>query len=459
MKHLSLLILLTLASAAGASAAPGANDRVYTADQNSNTVSVIDPSTNKLLGQIKLGNPRPEVLSPLYKGQVNVHGLGFSPDHKTLIAISTVTNSATFIDTATNKVKGTAYVGRNPHEGFFTPDGKEAWIVVRGEDYLAVIDPETFKETGRIQTTSGPGMVIFSKDGKRAFLCNSFNPVVEVIDVAKKQVIKKIEVVSPFSPFIQVTPDGKEVWLTHKDVGKVTRIDTGTLEVTGVIDTGPITNHLAFGKSEGKTLAYVTIGGENAVKVYETDDKAKLVKTISVGALPHGVWPSDEGTRIYVGLENGDGVDVIDTEKNDVIAHAPVGQAPQALVFISNAGGTDDSANLSPKPTGLENVNVKLKAAKGEGAGFIVSRNIGLIDILEVNVSKLKPDTDYKVYFEGRDEPVAALKTNAKGMGMVSAVGPTREVRPGAGREMSAKIIVVEGDSAPSETSATLVGG
>ena len=31
----------------------------------------------------------------------------------------------TFIDTATNAVKHTTYVGRSPHEAFFTPDGKE----------------------------------------------------------------------------------------------------------------------------------------------------------------------------------------------------------------------------------------------------------------------------------------------------------------------------------------------
>ena len=87
------------------------------------------------------------------------HGLGFSPDHKTLLVISTGSNSATFIDTATNKVKGKTYVGRSPHEGFFTADGKEVWVVVRGEDYISVIDPQTFKETDRIKTEVGPGMM------------------------------------------------------------------------------------------------------------------------------------------------------------------------------------------------------------------------------------------------------------------------------------------------------------
>ena len=48
---------------------------MYTADQTSNTVSVIDPSTNRLLGVIKLGDPVPGALSPLYKGQLLVHGV------------------------------------------------------------------------------------------------------------------------------------------------------------------------------------------------------------------------------------------------------------------------------------------------------------------------------------------------------------------------------------------------
>ena len=460
MKRLAFL-LAAIGVSFAAAAAPGPQDRVYTADQNSNTVSVIDPTSNTLLGQIRLGNPRPDVLSPLYKGEVNVHGLGFSPDHRTLIAISTVTNSATFIDTSTNKVKGTAYVGRNPHEGFFAPDGREAWIVVRGEDYLSVVDGMTFKETSRILTTSGPGMVIFANDGKLAFLANSFNPVVEVIDVAKHQVIKRIPVVSPFSPFIQVTPDGKEVWLTHKDVGKVTRIDTALLDVKGVIDTGFITNHLSFAASGGKTLAYVTIGGENVVKVFTTDAAPQLVKTIPVGALPHGIWASGDGTRIYVGLENSDAVDVIDTEKNEVVARVPVGQAPQALVYVSNAVAQGDGrTNLSPPNAAFENANITLKASQGEGRGFIVSRNLGLTDILEINVFKLKPETVYRAFIDDRSEPVAIFKTNANGMAAVSVVGPTRAVRPGPALVGGAsKVLIVEGDAVPSTATAVLVGG
>ena len=115
-------------------------DRVYTAEQFSNTVSVTDPVDNRLVGVIRLGDPQPGNFSPLYKGQVLVHGMGFSPDHTTLAVVSIGSNSVTFIDTATNAIKHTTYLGRSPHEAFFTPDGKEVWITVRGENYISVLD-------------------------------------------------------------------------------------------------------------------------------------------------------------------------------------------------------------------------------------------------------------------------------------------------------------------------------
>src|SRR5947209_7925418 len=78
--------------------------RVYAAEQFSNTVSVTDPAANRLVGVIRLGDPAPGNFSPLYRGQVLVHGLGFSPDHRTLVVVSIGSNSVAFIETATNTV-------------------------------------------------------------------------------------------------------------------------------------------------------------------------------------------------------------------------------------------------------------------------------------------------------------------------------------------------------------------
>src|SRR6202790_5830603 len=63
-------------------------DRVYSAEQFSNTVSVTDPVDNKLVGAIHLGDPLPASFSPLYTGQLLVHGMGFSPDHHTLAVVA-----------------------------------------------------------------------------------------------------------------------------------------------------------------------------------------------------------------------------------------------------------------------------------------------------------------------------------------------------------------------------------
>ena len=441
-------------------------DRVYTANQTSNTVSVIDPSApggGKLLGEIVLGAARTEVLSPIYRGQLNVHGLGFSPDHKTLVVVSIGSNSVTFIDTATNAVKGTAYIGRAPHEAFFTPDGREVWATVRGENYVSVIDAQTFKETSRIAVADGPGMTLFRPDGRVAFVVSSFTAELDVIDVATKAVIAKVPVASPFSPDLFVSNDGREVWMTHKDVGKVTVVDAITFKVKTVIDTGPITNHVALLDTARGKLAFVTVGGLNAVKVFSRDDAPKLLATIPTGALPHGLWPSPDQTRVYVGLENGDAV--IDANTWKEITRVPIGQAPQALVYVPDAVADGaGTANLKPLGETQRPIEIGLQpAAPAKGGGLVVLRAFALVDTVDVNIFGLEPDRRWTLALDnGAPQPVtlAVFATNGKGGGAAQVTGPVR--RSGAfdassPRSRAAKLLVLA-DGAPSGSAPRLEG-
>src|SRR5450755_2043484 len=324
---------LTLVLIVGVSVGAQAGYRVYTADQTSNTVSVIDPGTNKLLGSIHLGEDVPAALLPLYRGELLVHGLGFSPDHKTLDVVSIGSNSVTLIDTETNAVKGKIYVGRSPHEAFFRPDGRELWVTVRGENYVSVIDPVRQKEIRRIETANGPGMVLFRPDGKYAFVPSSFTPEMDVIDTATYRVIARVKQASPFSPNLAVDQD--EVWFTLKDTGKTQVVGANPpFRTLTVLETGPITNHVTFVTNTMGRFAYVSVGGRDQVLVYKRDQGStpKLVATIKTGDLPHGLWGSGDGRRVYVGLENGDAVQAIDTVTNQIVATIPVGQLPQALV-------------------------------------------------------------------------------------------------------------------------------
>jgi YVTN family beta-propeller protein len=478
-------VLLTLGFLAGvcllgqtavrAGQAPGAasdpdipishHDRVYSAEQFSNTVSVTDPVDNRLVGVIKLGDPQPGNFSPLYKGQVLVHGMGFSPDHKTITVVSIGSNSVTFIDTATNAVKHTTYVGRSPHEAFFTPDGKEVWVTVRGEDYIAVLDGQSFEEKSRIKVPAGPGMQIFSPDGKYGYVCSSFNPETVVISVADHQIVGHVKQDSPFCPNIAATPDGKQVWFTLKDTGRTEVFDAQPpFSVLKLIDTGPITNHVNIVHNANGTFAYVTIGGLNEVKVFRTDDFS-LVATIPVGELPHGVWPSGDGSRLYVGLENADGMAAIDTATNKPIATSPIGQAPQAIVYVPNAVPTGDGTqNLQQLDVAGQAFHLSLGVTEGRKTVGSVATAVsedkaptsvslfdqGLIQVLQASVTGLEAKHPYVLALahdqdgKGPLEPLAGFMTNPAGSAIVNATGAIRQVVHGEDNIVRRYLVIAE---------------
>jgi YVTN family beta-propeller protein len=461
--------MLATGSVAWAGQAPGAlsapdipvshHDRVYAAEQFSNTVSVTDPVDNKLLGVIRLGDPQPGNFSPLYKGQVLVHGMGFSPDHKTLAVVSIGSNSVSFIDTATNAVKHITYVGRSPHEAFFTPDGKEVWVTVRGENYISVIDPISFKEKTRITTPNGPGMQIFSPDGKYGYICSSFNPETDVVAVAEHKIVATVKQESPFCPNIAATPDGNQVWFTLKDVGRTQVFNAKPpFNAIKTIDTGPITNHVNFAHTAKGTFAYVTIGGLNEVKVFRTDDFSQ-VATIPVGNLPHGVWPSGDGTRIYVGLENADALAAIDTATNKVVGNVPIGQAPQAIAYVPNAApNPDDRQNLQALGVAGQVAHLKLASKDGAKDGMAPTSvslfDQGLIQILQASVTGLQPKQKYVLALaehgdgSGPLQPLAAFMTNPAGSAIVNVAGPIRQIVDQSAAEARRYLVIAAGDAA-----------
>jgi YVTN family beta-propeller protein len=413
-------------------------DRVYAANQTSNTVSVIDPSTDKLLGVIRLGDPVPAALSPLYRGQLLVHGLGFSPDGRTLAVVSIASNSVALIETATNTVKTVIYVGRSPHEAFFTPDGRELWVTVRGEDYISVIDPVKMAEVRRIKVANGPGMTMFGTDGRYGFLCSSFTPELAVIDLASHQILKRLPQASPFCPNIAVSPENDEVWITLKDTGKVQVFSAKPpFEQKALLDTGPITNHVNLLNNRNGKFAYVTIGGLNEVKVFRRGSPPQLVATIPVGNLPHGIWPSGDGSRVYVALENSVEAVVIDTLTNRVIANVPIGQTTQALVYVPNAvvNGLGTS-NLVPLGEAGNTASLHLEgvgAATGGAQGWVAVNSLGLLDLVQIAVEGLSPKAEYQVHLSesnhppfGQLQPLAILRTNADGAGIAQAIGPLK---------------------------------
>jgi YVTN family beta-propeller protein len=424
-----------------APALPGAQaisvrDRVYTADQTSNTVTVIDPSTDEVLGTLPMGSQRLDgLLGARYFGEFDTHGLGFSPDGSLLDVINVTSNSAVVVRTATNALVDTFYVGRAPHEGFVTPDGRELWIAVRGQNWVSVIDLKKLAETqtggaldsgtvgdeiARIRTAAGPAMVVFSPDGRRAFVNHDRAPELDVIDVSSHHIIARVTGLdSGFSPNLAVTPDGAEVWLTHKGTGRTSVVDARHLQLLTVLNTGPVTNHVNFVSKPDGIFAYVTVGQPNKTLVFRTGGAhpTKVGEILHNGFEPHGIWPSPDNTRVYVGMEKSDAVDVIDTGSNQVIDTMRVGQEPQALVYVANAvtqGGGRDGLTRQ----GLDKRVLTRDLPVAGGVVRVTIREVDTLDQIQVVARGLPANTAFSVQLANSGGETTAIRrfmTNAQG--------------------------------------------
>jgi YVTN family beta-propeller protein len=285
-------------------------------------------------------------------------------------------------------------------------------------------------------------MQIFSPDGTYGYICSSFTPETVVVTVVDHKIVGHVTQASPFCPNIAASPDGRQVWFTLKDVGKVQVFDAHPpFTILRTLDTGPITNHVNFVHTAAGTFAYVTVGALNKVKVYRTDTFEQTA-TIAVGALPHGIWPSGDGTRIYVGLENGDALVTIDTSDNKVVSTSPIGQAPQAIAYVPNAvPDGDGKEGLDPLGAAGEVTHLALRMkvgthgyARNAEPTSIALFDQGLTQILEASASGLEPKATYVLALSEKPDGGAPLQvlsgfaTNPAGSAIVNAVGPIRQI-------------------------------
>ena len=168
--RLILLSLLGIAGAhvqapadANAGAPISSADRIYTGDQSSNTITVINPCSNEVLGTIAIGDNRlTDVIGPQYTRSVNSHGLGFSRDGKYIVSLSVTSNTVTVIRTNDNEVVSQTFTDRQPHEAFFAADNQTIWVGTRGVDHVSIVDGLNGGVIGTVPSYGGPSKYEFS---------------------------------------------------------------------------------------------------------------------------------------------------------------------------------------------------------------------------------------------------------------------------------------------------------
>ena len=385
LRTTSLAALATAArSSAGlAQTAPSASgsdidaaDRVFISNEDSSTISVIDPRSNAVDTTINLTSfdedPRPPfrfvtggvmpthaamVGKPLYHGAIAIHGVVPSPDGTLLATCGRGSSNVYLIDTRAKRVVGNTpnpqaasttnperittgvMVGREPHEPTFTRNGKELWIAVRGEDRIAIIDVATAVQmsggaTGGhrwVSTINGPAQVWFSADGGVAFIASQKASSVDVWRVNPdaagqsqpvRQTILDIRTLDQFgfTPFLKTTPDGREVWLSHKLADRVSAFDTREpFRLLDGVSLGPLArpNHIEFVENPRGKVAYVSLarvddggpGGVASSQIAIIDRSAspgsrRVVGTFFTrGREAHGLWTNPTHSLLYVAHE------------------------------------------------------------------------------------------------------------------------------------------------------------
>ena len=393
-------------------AQPTDQDRVFICNEDSNTLAVIDPSSNTVVDTVNLTSfdedPRPPfrlvtggvtpthlamVRKPLYHGAIDIHGAAPSPDNSLIATTGRGTSNVYLIETARLRVVGNVanpqasdttnkeriasglLVGREPHEPTFTRNGAELWVTVRGEDRIAIFDvaaaraglPTERALRGYLATINGPAQVWFAKDGRQAFVASQKAAQIDVFETnfgndgrsAPKR-LKTVDIKSQdpraFTPFLKTSPDGQEVWFSHKLADAVSAwsadAELRPLDTVALGDNAR-PNHVEFvennrGKAVYVSLARVDDGGPGNVaasriavidRSVNTGERKMVSQFFSMGREAHGLWTNPEGTRLYVAHEQDElpntpnagqtvctAFDVSDPFKPQFISQIPLGE-------------------------------------------------------------------------------------------------------------------------------------
>jgi YVTN family beta-propeller protein len=274
-------------------AVAGALARVYVPHLKSNDVYVIDPATFKVVDRFKVGL-NPQHVVPAW-------------DLKTLW----VTNNAegrtdgslTPIDPTTGK-PGPAIAVDDPYNMYFSPDGRSAIVVAEAKKRLDFRDPHTMALQYSIDAPQCPGInhADFSIDGRFVIFTCEYQGRLTKIDLVGRKVLGYLTLSKGGMPQdIRVSPDGKTFFVADMKAGGVFLIDGDAFKEIGFIPTG-------------------------------------------VGT--HGLYPSRDGTKLYIanrgsarvsGPPRGKGsVSVMDFATHEIVATWPIPR-----------GGSPDMGNVS----------------------------------------------------------------------------------------------------------------
>jgi YVTN family beta-propeller protein len=319
-------------------AVSGALSRIYVPNRQGNDVSVIDPATMKVVDRFPVG--------------VNPQHVVPSWDLKTLW----VTNNAegrtdgtlTPIDPTTGK-PGKAIAVDDPYNMYFTPDGRSAIVVAEALKRLDLRDPQTMALQGSIPVPQCKGInhADFSIDGRIAIFTCEFQGGLARIDLVGRKVLGYLKLSRGGMPQdIRVSPDGKIFYVADMKAGGVFVIDGDAFKEIGFLKTG-IGTHGLYPSRDGSKLYVANRGsahvfgpprGKGSVSVIDFASR----QVVTTWPIPGGGSPdmgnvSVDGKVLWLSGRFDNLVYAIDTATGEVRS-IPVGKEPHGLTVWPQPG-------------------------------------------------------------------------------------------------------------------------
>ncbi|MFG1923548.1 protein kinase [Cryptosporangium sp. NPDC048952] len=274
--------------------------RVYIANSNERSVSVVDNEDHRVVKKIPTPNqPQYVAASPtrdlLYVSTHNDNGGG---------------NAIVVLDaeksTVVTSIPVEEAVDSHPYALAVSPDGKWIYVPDHDREVVLVIDATTNKLATKLAVAPRPHSVAFA--GSTAYVANHESNKVTVVDTGKTSVAATIPVgAAPHS--VAASPDRTRVYTANYDDGTTSVIDTKSKKKIGA-DAKVGTNPRCVAVSADGKHAYFAATGDDTLTVLDTTTM-KQTASIKLGADPYVVAVSPDGRTGYVTNRESDTVTVL----------------------------------------------------------------------------------------------------------------------------------------------------
>jgi YVTN family beta-propeller protein len=242
-------------------------------------------------------------------------------------------NTITVLDLERRAVKDTFDLGeyRQPHGIAVSRDGRRVWVTCEAAQAVLELDAMTgavLKTWKTEQQTSH--MIVPAPDESRLFVANIRSGSATVIERATGRVATVVTAAG--AEGIDVTPDGREVWVTNRADSSISVLDARRDSVVAKLEgVGRFPIRVKF-TPDGRE-AWVSCLQGNEVVVFDARTRERLA-TLAVGAAPVGIQMTPDGTRAYVANTNDDRVTVIDVRARKVLATFTTGNEPDGMGWV-----------------------------------------------------------------------------------------------------------------------------